>query len=177
MTTLTRNDTPTQPSPLTDRVAVVTGASSGIGAATARSLAAAGAKVALLARRKDRLDAFVEQLAPRGAEVFAHQLDVTDQAAAEAAAATVRERMGRVNLLFNNAGVMLPGRIAHQPREEWQRQIDLNITGMMHMIGAFIPQLIEAGHDGETADLINTSSIAAQNISPASPSTPPPRHS
>jgi NADP-dependent 3-hydroxy acid dehydrogenase YdfG len=166
MSSLTHNDTLIHSRPLTGRVAVVTGASSGMGAAAAASLAAAGAKVALLARRKDRLDRLVEQLAPSGAELFAHQLDVTDQAAADAAAAAVRERLGRVNLVFNNAGIMLPGSIAAQPRAEWQRQIDLNVTGLMHTIGAFVPQLIEAGRQGETADLINTSSIAAQNIFP-----------
>src|SRR3954454_4634551 len=123
MSTLTDTAITTQPPALADRVAVVTGASSGIGAATAASLAAAGAKVALLARRKDRLDALVEQLAPTGVEVIAHQLDVTDQAAANAVADSVRDQLGRVNLVFNNAGVMLPGPIAQQQRDEWQRQI------------------------------------------------------
>ncbi|WP_205695639.1 SDR family oxidoreductase [Conexibacter sp. SYSU D00693] len=166
MTTLTAADTPSDQRPLTGRVAVITGASSGMGAATAESLAAAGAKVALLARRKDRLDALVERLAPTGAEVVAHQLDVTDQDAADAVAARVREQLGRVDLVFNNAGVMLPGPITQQPRDEWQHQIDLNVTGLMHTIGAFVPQLVEAGQAGGTADLINTSSIAAQNIFP-----------
>jgi NADP-dependent 3-hydroxy acid dehydrogenase YdfG len=165
-TTLTTNDTITEPRPLADRVAVVTGASSGMGAATAASLAAAGAKVALVARRKDRLDELADQLSSTGADVFAYPFDVTDGTAADAAASEIRERIGRVNLVFNNAGIMLPGPVGAQPREEWRRQIDLNVTGLMHTIGAFIPQLVEAGQEGETADLINTSSIAAQNIFP-----------
>jgi NADP-dependent 3-hydroxy acid dehydrogenase YdfG len=166
MSTFTDTTQTAQPRPLADRVAVVTGASSGIGAATAASLAAAGAKVALLARRRERLDALVAQLAPSGAEVVAHQLDVTDEAAVDAAAAAIRARLGRVDLVFNNAGVMLPGPIAAQPRQEWQHQIDLNVSGLMHTIAAFLPQLVEAGAEGKTADLINTSSIAAQNIFP-----------
>lgn len=166
MSILTHNDTITRSRPLAGRVAVVTGASSGMGAATARSLAAAGASVALLARRRDRLDELAEQLEVTGAEVLAVELDVIDQAAAEGAARAVRERLGRVDLVFNNAGIMLPGSIDAQPQEEWRRQIDLNITGLMNVVGAFIPQLTEAGREGGVADLVNMSSIAAQNIFP-----------
>lgn len=114
----------------------MTGASSGIGEATAKRLAASGATVAVLARRADRLDRLV---------------------AAE---------LGTADVLINNAGVMLPAPVDEAPLEQWQRQIDLNISGLMNVIGAFVPQLIDAAAAGGVADLVNTSSIAAQNIFP-----------
>ena len=166
MTTLTTSDTPTAARPLTGRVAALTGASSGIGAATAEALAAAGAKVAVLARRRERLDQITERVRAAGGEALAIELDVTDSGAVDRAAEQVRAELGRVNLLFNNAGVMLPAPIVEQARDQWDHQIDLNIGGLMHTIGAFVPQLVESARAGEAADLINTSSIAAQNIFP-----------
>ena len=94
-----------------DRVAVGTGASSGIGEATAKALAANGAKVAVLARRQDRLEALVAEIASAGGTAAAWALDVTDQSAVEAVSAKVLERFGRVDIVVNNAGVMLPNPI------------------------------------------------------------------
>jgi NADP-dependent 3-hydroxy acid dehydrogenase YdfG len=151
---------------LNGRVAVITGASSGIGAATAKRLAAAGAKVAVLARRADRLDVLVKEIEEAGGTALALPVDVTDAAALRAAADRVATELGTVDLLFNNAGVMLPAPVDELPVEQWQRQIDLNVTGLMNAIGAFVPQLVAAAADKGVADLVNTSSIAAQNIFP-----------
>jgi NADP-dependent 3-hydroxy acid dehydrogenase YdfG len=151
-------------SPLANRVAVITGASSGLGEATAELLAARGAKVALLARRADRLTALAERIEHRGGTALAIQVDVTDAAALEAAAARVETELGTADLLFNNAGVMLASPITELRADQWQRQIDINIGGLMNAIGAFTPQLVKAAAEKGVADLVNTSSIAAQNI-------------
>ncbi|MEV0032307.1 SDR family oxidoreductase [Nocardia sp. NPDC050793] len=153
-------------SPLAGRVAVVTGASSGIGAATAKRLAASGATVAVLARRADRLELLAEEIAQAGGTALALTVDVTDAQALRTAAERVAAELGTADLLFNNAGVMLPAPVEELPVEQWQRQIDLNVTGLMNVIGAFLPQLIAAAADKGVADLVNTSSIAAQNLFP-----------
>jgi len=151
---------------LNNRIAVVTGASSGIGHATAKLLAGRGAKVAVLARRGDMLDKLVAEITAAGGTALALPVDVTDQASIDAAAATVEQTWGPADLVFNNAGVMLPGAIEARDIDQWQHQIDLNITGAMRVISAFVPQLSKAAAAGATVDLINTSSIAAQNIYP-----------
>ncbi|MGE2721811.1 SDR family oxidoreductase [Mycolicibacterium celeriflavum] len=151
---------------LSGRVAVITGASSGIGEATAKRLAASGAKVALLARRADRLEKLAAEIAEAGGTALALPLDVTDADAVRAAADRVAAEWGPADVLFNNAGVMLPAAIDEQRFDQWQQQIDLNITGLMNAIGAFVPQLVASAADKGVADLINTSSIAAQNIFP-----------
>lgn len=151
---------------LNNRIAVVTGASSGIGYATAKLLAGRGAKVAVLARRGDLLDKLVAEITAAGGTALALPADVTDQASIDAAAATVEQTWGPADLVFNNAGVMLPGAIEARDIDQWQHQIDLNITGAMRVISAFVPQLTKAAAAGATVDLINTSSIAAQNIYP-----------
>ena len=153
-------------SPLTGRVAVVTGASSGIGEATAFRLATLGAKVAVAARRADNLDALAARITAAGGSALALPLDVTDRSAVNAAAEEVADRLGPVDLVFNNAGVQLISPIDDVKFDDWQRQIDLNITGVMNVIAAFTPQLIAAAAAKGVADLINTSSIAAQNIFP-----------
>ncbi|MFH8370538.1 SDR family oxidoreductase [Streptomyces sp. NPDC018031] len=159
---------PTQTSarPLTGRVAVVTGASSGIGEASAEHLAALGARVVVLARRAERLDDLVARIEKDGGTALALEVDVTDAAAVRAAADRVAAQAGGADLLFNNAGVMLPAPVEELATDQWQRQIDLNITGLMNVIGAFTPQLVKAAAERGVADLVNTSSIAAQNIFP-----------
>ncbi|MBN6033660.1 SDR family oxidoreductase [Amycolatopsis sp. 195334CR] len=151
---------------LEGRVAVITGASSGIGEATAEQLAGQGAKVAVLARRAERLAELVARIEKNGGRALAIAVDVTDADAVRAAAEQVAAELGEADLLFNNAGVMLPAPVEEQRTEQWQRQIDLNITGLMNVIAAFTPQLVASAGARGVADLINTSSIAARNIFP-----------
>ncbi|MEU9322149.1 SDR family oxidoreductase [Streptomyces sp. NPDC048295] len=151
--------------PLTGRVAVVTGASSGIGEASAEHLARLGARVAVLARRADRLDGLVARIERGGGTALALAVDVTDAAAVRAAAARVADELGTADLVFNNAGVGLPAPI-EAAVDQWQREIDVNVTGLMNVIGAFTPQLVKVAAERGVADLINTSSSAAQNIYP-----------
>ena len=146
---------------LAGRVAVVTGAASGMGAATAELLAANGAKVALLARRADRLAELTGKITANGGQALAVAVDVTDPAAVEAAANQVREAFGRVDLVVNNAGVMLPNPITEGRADEWTRMIDTNVTGVLHVIRAFTGDLVDAAAGGGTADLVNVSSIGA----------------
>ncbi|MFD4195695.1 SDR family oxidoreductase [Amycolatopsis thermoflava] len=150
--------------PLTGRVAVVTGASSGIGAATAERLAALGAKVAVAARRKDNLDGLVARITAAGGTALALPLDVTDRDAVAAAAGQVADQLGRADLVVNNAGVQLISPIEDLKVDDWQRQIDLNVTGVMNVLAGFVPQLVAAAAAGGPADLITTSSIAATRI-------------
>ncbi|CAM5623752.1 SDR family oxidoreductase [Streptomyces viridifaciens] len=152
--------------PLTGRVAVVTGASSGIGEASAEKLASLGARVVVLARRAERLAELVGRIEENGGAASAIAVDVTEAAAVQAAAERVEAEFGGADLLLNNAGVMLPAPIEELATGQWRQQIDLNITGLMNAIGAFTPQLVKAAAERGVADLINTSSIAAQNIFP-----------
>jgi NADP-dependent 3-hydroxy acid dehydrogenase YdfG len=150
--------------PLAGRVAIVTGASSGIGEATAFQLAILGATVAVAARRKDNLDALAARITAAGGTALALPLDVTDRSAVTAAAQQVADELGPVNLVFNNAGVQLISPVDDVRFDDWQRQIDLNITGVMNVIGAFVPQLVGSAAQGKPADLITTSSIAATRV-------------
>ncbi|WP_194923284.1 SDR family oxidoreductase [Catenulispora pinisilvae] len=158
--------TNTTTAPLAGRVAVITGASSGIGEASALELAALGARVVVLARRTERLADVVARIEKDGGSAVAIAVDVTDRAAVQAAADRVAAELGGADLLFNNAGVMLPAAVEELAVEQWQRQIDLNISGLMNVIGAFTGQLVRAAAQRGVADLINTSSIAARNIFP-----------
>ncbi|GAA1626727.1 SDR family NAD(P)-dependent oxidoreductase [Nonomuraea maheshkhaliensis] len=150
--------------PLAGRVAVVSGASSGIGAATALRLAELGASVAMMARRKDKLEELTASISAAGGTAIAIAVDVTDREAVANAAAQVADRLGTADLVVNNAGVQLISPITDLKQDDWQRQIDLNITGVMNVIGAFLPHLTAAAEAGRPADLITTSSIAATRI-------------
>jgi NADP-dependent 3-hydroxy acid dehydrogenase YdfG len=149
---------------LTDRTAVVTGASSGIGQATARALAAGGAKVALLARRGDRLADVAAKITADGGEALAVEVDVTSADSVVAAGAAVRAAFGRVDLVVNNAGVMLAAPFDEVRIDDWTRMIDLNLTGALRVLGEFTPDLLAAAADGRTADLVDISSVAAHGI-------------
>lgn len=146
---------------LAGRVAVVTGAASGIGEAVAVRLAAEGARVALLARRAERLDAVVEKIRADGGQALAVVADVTDDASVAAAVERIHEAYGAVDLVVNNAGVMMPNPIEAARVDEWQRMIDTNVTGVLRVVGAFAGDLTEAAAQGRSADLVNVSSIAA----------------
>lgn len=150
--------------PLTGRVAVVSGASSGMGADTAKRLAELGAAVVVLARRRDKLDDLVATIEKNGGTALAIATDVTDREAVRRAAQQVEDRFGKADLVFNNAGVQLISGIEELKVDDWQRQIDLNITGLMNVIAAFLPHLTQSAAQGRPADLINTSSIAATRI-------------
>ncbi|WP_031074106.1 SDR family oxidoreductase [Streptomyces sp. NRRL WC-3742] len=151
---------------LADRAAVVTGAASGMGAATARLLAANGARVALLSRRADRLDALAAEIAAEGGRAIAVPVDVTDQASVDAAAAAVHAAHGPADLVVNNAGVMLPNPLDDGRIDEWSRMIDTNVTGALRIIRAFTADLTAAAAAGGPADLVNISSIAAHATFP-----------
>lgn len=145
-------------------VALVTGASSGIGQAAAKSLAEQGAAVAVLARRKDRLESLVEEIKGAGGSALAIESDVTDQRQAIDAVEKTVSELGRLDTVFNNAGVMLNGPIEDAPTEEWDRMVDLNIKGLLYVAHAALPHLLKTAEDGprNVADLINTSSVAGR---------------
>ncbi|ONF69794.1 SDR family oxidoreductase [Amycolatopsis keratiniphila] len=155
------------PAPHANRVAVVTGASSGIGEAAARRLAASGAAVALVARRADRLETLAKEIERDGGTALVLAADVADAEAMRAAAAEVEAKLGRADLLFNNAGVMLAAPIDELATGDWQRMIDVNMTGLMNAIGAFVPHLVASAAEKGVADLVNTSSIGAQAVFPS----------
>jgi NADP-dependent 3-hydroxy acid dehydrogenase YdfG len=145
-------------------VALVTGASSGIGAATAVMLAAEGAAVAVAARRKDRLEELATGIRDQGGTVLVLEADVTDESqATEAVGRTVAE-LGRIDTLINNAGVMLLGPAAGAPLSEWQRMVELNILGLLYCTHAALPQLLAAAEDSprRVADVVNVSSVAGR---------------
>ena len=159
---------------LTGTVAIVTGASSGIGHATALELAGHGASVALVARRQDRLDALVAEIQQAGGSALAVPTDITDRAQTEAAVRTVVERLGRLDILVNNAGLMLLGPIHGADIEEWERMIAINQRGLLYMTHAALPHLLDAAQDRSVrgvADIVNISSIAGRQARPASAST------
>jgi NADP-dependent 3-hydroxy acid dehydrogenase YdfG len=149
---------------LTGTVALVTGASSGIGAATARRLAEDGASVALVARRRDRLEALAAEINQAGGAGLVLEADITDRTQAEAAVAQAVERFGRLDILVNNAGLMLLGPVLDTDPEEWDRMIAVNVQGLLYTTRAALPHLLEAADEGarQVADIVNISSIAGR---------------
>jgi NADP-dependent 3-hydroxy acid dehydrogenase YdfG len=151
-------------------VALVTGASSGIGDATARSLAAHGAAVAVVARRRERLDALATEIESGGGRALAIEADVTDQAQAIDAVERIAADLGRLDTVVNNAGVMLLGPIEGAPMEEWERMVALNVNGLLYVSHAALPHLARAadGDPRRVADLINVSSVAGRRATAGS---------
>ena len=145
-------------------VAVVTGASSGIGEATARMLAARGAAVAVVARRADRLTVLAAGIESAGGKALAIEADVTDREQAEAAVRRAVEDLGRLDVLVNNAGVMLLGPIVDAPVEEWETMVQVNVLGLLYTARAALPHLLEAAADEprQVADMVNISSVAGR---------------
>ncbi len=144
-------------------VALVTGASSGIGAATAVALAEAGADVAIAARRGDRLAELAERIGD-ATRVLVLETDITDEAQATAMVARTVAELGRLDTLVNNAGVMLLGPVEDAPVEEWRRMVELNVMGLLHVTHAALPHLLEAaaGEPRRVADVVNVSSVAGR---------------
>ena len=149
---------------LNGTVALVTGASSGIGAATAIELAQHGAKVAVAARRRDRLTDLAARIADVGSEALVLETDVTAEDEARAAVAATTERFGRLDTVVANAGVMLLGPIEDAPVQEWEQMIDLNIRGLLYTSHAALPHLLAAaaGAPRQVADLVLISSVAGR---------------
>jgi NADP-dependent 3-hydroxy acid dehydrogenase YdfG len=150
------------PKRLEGTVALVTGASSGIGEATALALAEEGAAVALVARRRDRLETLAEGIGAGRTLVI--EADITDQAQAERAVATTVSELGRLDTLVNNAGVMLLGPIVGAPVEEWQRMVNLNVLGLLYCTHSALPHLLTAAEaePRSVADIVNVSSTAGR---------------
>jgi NADP-dependent 3-hydroxy acid dehydrogenase YdfG len=153
---------------LSGAVGLVTGASSGIGAATARRLAAEGAAVALVARRRDRLDQVADDIASLGGHAVAVQADITDPQHAERAVQDTLDRFGRLDVLVNNAGIMLLGTALHTTIEEWDRMISLNVSALLHVTHAAVPYLIDAASTAprQVADIVNVGSTAGRVARP-----------
>lgn len=145
-----------------NKVVLITGASSGIGAGIARALADAGAKLVLGARRLDRLEAFAQELRAAGAQVIAHPLDVTDRQSVAAFAEAGRAAFGPIDVIVNNAGIMPLSLMSSLKVEEWDRMIDVNIKGVLYGVAAVLPEMTshKSGH------IINIASIGALAVSP-----------
>jgi NADP-dependent 3-hydroxy acid dehydrogenase YdfG len=140
-------------------VALVTGASSGIGEATARALARQGAKVAVAARRRDRLEALAGEI-----DGLVIEADITDREQAIAAVEQTVGELGRLDTVINNAGVMLLGDAAEAPLEEWDRMVAINVQGLLYVAHAALQPLLAAAEDGprKVSDMVNVSSIAGR---------------
>ncbi len=141
-----------------ERVALVTGASSGIGEATARALARCRMRVAVAARRTDQLEALVERIGQEGGEALALGVDVTDERQVQAMVRRTQHQWGRLDILVNSAGVMLLGPIAGAETEDWRRMISTNLLGLLYATHAVLP-LMKAQQSGH---IVNISSLAGR---------------
>jgi NADP-dependent 3-hydroxy acid dehydrogenase YdfG len=144
---------------LSGKAVAITGASSGIGEATALALARAGASVALGARRRDRIEALAQRIEEEaGATAVALEVDVADEAQARAFVAGATERFGRLDVLINNAGVMLLGPVESGDPADWRRMVEVNLLGLLYCTHAALPIMREQG----SGDIVNISSIAGR---------------
>ncbi len=150
--------------PLDGTAALVTGASSGIGEATAVELARAGAKVAVVARRKDRLEELASRIGDAGGETLVLEADLTDEAAARAAIDEAAGSFGRLDTVVANAGVMLLGPIVDAPLTEWEQMVHVNLLGVLYTAHAALPHLLRAADSDprRVADLVLISSVAGR---------------
>jgi NADP-dependent 3-hydroxy acid dehydrogenase YdfG len=144
------------------KIVVITGASSGLGEATARVLSAQGASVALGARRADRLKSLADELASKGGKALAVTTDVTDHNQVKKLVDAAVQKFGRIDVIINNAGLMPQSPLERLKIDEWDRMIDVNIKGVLYGIAAALPYMIKqkAGH------IINVSSVAGHKIRP-----------
>ncbi|EJL88242.1 short-chain alcohol dehydrogenase [Herbaspirillum sp. CF444] len=147
---------------LKGKVALVTGASSGIGAATAKKLAFYGVKVGLAARRLDRLQSLADEINAAGGDAVAIEMDVTDQASVDRGVQKLLQQYGTIDIAFNNAGLMPISDISSLKVNEWHRMVDVNLKGLLNTVAAVLPTMQEkkSGH------IINTSSIAGRKTFP-----------
>ncbi|MCM2455642.1 SDR family oxidoreductase [Rhizobium sp. CG4] len=145
-----------------NKVVLITGASSGIGAGIARELAAAGAKLVLGARRMDRLEALADELRLAGADVVAHPLNVTHRESVADFVEAGRKAFGQVDVIVNNAGIMPLSLMSSLKVAEWDRMIDVNIKGVLYGVAAVLPEMINR----KSGQIINIASIGALAVSP-----------
>ncbi len=145
-------------------LALVTGASSGIGAATAAPLAAQGSAVALAARRRDRLEAVAAGIRGQSGTALVLECDITDQQQAAGAVARTVAGLGRLDTLINDAGAMLLGPAVGAPLPEWQQMVELNVLGLLYCAHAALPPLLRAAEDSprQVADMVNISSVTGR---------------
>lgn len=148
---------------LKDKVAVITGASSGIGEATAEALAAEGAAVVVAARREDRLEDLVERIEGNGSRALAVSCDVTDEDQAHDLIRKAKEEFGRVDIVVNNAGVMQLSKVEKSLSDEWRQMFDINVLGLLYVTDAAIQVMKEQG----SGHLVNISSLASRGTRPA----------
>ena len=146
---------------LEGKVAAITGASSGIGEATALALAAEGAAVALAARREDRVADLASRIEGGGGRALAVATDVTDEEQANSFVAQANEKLGGLDVLVNNAGVMLLGPVAGAPTDQWRQMIEVNLLGLLYCTHAALPIMGAAG----SGDIVNVSSVAGRTAS------------
>jgi clavulanate-9-aldehyde reducatase len=149
---------------LSGKVAAITGASSGIGEATALALAGAGAAVSLAARRSDRCEALANQIGESGGRALAIETDVTDEQQANAFVSETKDQLGRLDVLVNNAGVMLLGPVIGADTAEWRQMIDVNLLGLLYCTHAVLPIMGEQG----SGHIVNISSVAGRFANPGS---------
>lgn len=147
---------------INDKVVLITGASSGIGEAAARLIAAKGAHVVLGARRMDRLQQLVSEIRAEGNSASARALDVTDLDSMHAFVEFAKAQHGKVDVIINNAGVMPLSPLSSLKVEEWNRMLDVNVRGVLHGIAAVLPGMEAQGH----GQVINISSIGGLSVSP-----------
>jgi NADP-dependent 3-hydroxy acid dehydrogenase YdfG len=149
---------------LDGKVAAITGASSGIGEATAKALAEAGAAVALGARRVDRLEALASGIDESGGRALAIELDVADENSANAFVVEAHSQLGGLDILVNNAGVMLLGPVEGAPTDQWRTMVNVNLLGLLYCTHAALPLMREAG----AGHIVNISSVAGRSANAGS---------
>jgi NADP-dependent 3-hydroxy acid dehydrogenase YdfG len=147
---------------LSGRNIAITGASSGIGEATAIACARAGAAVALAARREDRIAGLAQRIVNEGGRAVALPTDVADERSARAFVEHAYEQLGGLDGLVNNAGVMLLGPVLDAPTEEWRRMIDVNLLGLLYCTHAALPVMLEEKDPTHPRDIVNVSSVAGR---------------
>ncbi len=150
-------------SEINGKVIIITGASSGLGEATANRLAESGAKLVLAARREDRLQSLVDAIVEKGGEAIYRVTDVTDRAQVEALAQTAKETFGRIDVLINNAGLMPLSPLDKLMVDDWEKMVDVNIKGVLYGIAAVLPTMREQ----HTGHIINLSSVAGHMVFPS----------